>query len=265
MAAPLLRGAKGSQIPVGLELYSVREQLKADQEGTLKKIAAQGYQCVEFYAPYHDWTIEHAKATKKQLDDLGIHCYSTHNALTYFDESSIAKTIQLNQILGAKFAIVSSAGKRSTLDDWKQVADALNKANDKLKSEGLTTGYHNHQAEFKPIDGTRPMEILAKNTEKRVVLQLDVGTCVEVGSDPVAWVKANPGRIRCMHCKEWSPKNAYAALFGEGVTPWKELFAAAESVGGVEFYLIEQEGSRFSEFETAQRCLDSWKALRSPA
>ena len=99
------------------------------------------------------------------------------------------------------------------------------------------------------------------------VLQLDVGTCVAAGADPVAWIKANPGRIRTVHLKDWAPGNAadqkaYRVLFGEGVTPWKELIAAAESVGGVEFYLMEQEGSRYSEFETAERCLATWKEMR---
>jgi sugar phosphate isomerase/epimerase len=84
----------------------------------------------------------------------------------------------------------------------------------------------------------------------------------------VAWVKANPGRIKMMHLKDWAPDTGfkdkgYRVLFGEGATPWKELFAAAESVGGAEFYLIEQEGSRFPEIETAKRCLENWKTMRS--
>jgi sugar phosphate isomerase/epimerase len=96
------------------------------------------------------------------------------------------------------------------------------------------------------------------------MLQLDVGTCVEAGSDPVAWIRANPGRIRSIHCKDWSPDPAkgYKVLFGEGVADWKGIFQAAESVGGVEYYLIEQEGSRFSEFDTARKCLQAYRSLR---
>jgi sugar phosphate isomerase/epimerase len=93
------------------------------------------------------------------------------------------------------------------------------------------------------------------------MLQLDVGTCVEVGSDPVAWIDKNPGRIRSIHCKEWSPELGYKALFGEGVAPWKKIFEAAESTGGVEFYLVEQEGSRFPAFETAEKCLATFKKV----
>ena len=113
--------------------------------------------------------------------------------------------------------------------------------------------------------GQRPMDILAKSTNASVVLQLDVGTCLEAGSDPVVWIKANPGRIKSIHCKDWSPETGkgYTVLFGEGVADWKNIFAAAESVGGVEFYLIEQEGSRFPSIETAQRCLANYKKMRA--
>jgi sugar phosphate isomerase/epimerase len=94
------------------------------------------------------------------------------------------------------------------------------------------------------------------------MLQLDVGTCLEAGADPVAWIRANPGRIRSLHCKDWSPEPGigYAALFGEGKADWKGIFAAASSVGGAEYYLIEQEGSRYSELETAKKCLELYRA-----
>jgi sugar phosphate isomerase/epimerase len=106
------------------------------------------------------------------------------------------------------------------------------------------------------------MEILAKSTKPSVMLQLDVGTCLAAGADPVAWIRANPGRIRSLHCKDWSPAvgKGYSVLFGEGVADWKAIFAAAASVGGAEYYLMEQEGSRFSALETAKKCLEVYRA-----
>jgi sugar phosphate isomerase/epimerase len=97
------------------------------------------------------------------------------------------------------------------------------------------------------------------------MLQFDIGTCVEAGSDPVAWIQANPGRIRSMHCKDWAAGEGkgYKVLFGEGDAPWTKILAAAESVGGIEYYLIEQEGSRFPSIETAERCLAAWKKMRA--
>ncbi len=110
-----------------------------------------------------------------------------------------------------------------------------------------------------------PLEILAKNTKPSVMLQLDVGTCLNAGGDPVAWIRANPGRIRSLHLKDWSsdPAIGYKALFGEGAADWKGIFAAAESVGIVEYYLLEQEGSRFGEMETAKRCLEAYRTAHS--
>jgi sugar phosphate isomerase/epimerase len=160
---------------------------------------------------------------------------------------------------------MASSNPKPGLDGWKGIADELNAAAEKLESSGLKPGYHNHQPEWKPVDGVRPMEVLAKNTKPTVMLQLDVGTCLDAGSDPVAWIKANPGRIHSLHLKDWSsdPAKGYKVLFGEGDADWKAIFAAAEGVGGVEYYLLEQEGSRFGELQTAKRCLAAYRSTHS--
>ena len=256
--------AADRSIPVGLELYSVRDALKQDPEGTVRAVAQMGYQAVEFYAPYFDWTDTQAKQLRKLLDDLGVRCYSTHNNADYFLPKNINHARDLNVILGCKYVVLAWSDPKTGPDGWKAVADQLNSAAETLEPSGLKTGYHNHQAEFTGAVGQRPIDFLAKNTKPSVMLQLDVGTCVEAGSDPVAWIRANPGRIRSIHCKEWSPdpNKGYKVLFGEGVVDWKGIFQAAEGVGGIEFYLIEQEGSRFSELETARRCLQSFRTTR---
>src|SRR5579863_1500128 len=261
-----LRANAAAQIPVGLELYSVRNALKQDLTGTVRAVAGMGYQCVEFYAPYFEWTESQTKDMKKLLDDLGIRCYSTHNDSSYLGPEKISRARDLNLILGCKYVVMASSREKAGLDGWKAVAESLNTAAEQLAPSGLKAGYHNHQTEFTPVDGVRPIEILAKNTKPSVMLQLDVGTCIEAGSDPVAWIRANPGRIKSLHLKEWSPEvgKGYSVLFGEGVAKWKAIFEAAESVGGVEYYLIEQEGSRFSELETAEKCLDAFRSTHHP-
>lgn len=260
-ALPLATAAKKAPVPIGLELYSVRGELKKDLPGTLQAVAKMGYECVEFFAPYYEWTSDYAKQVRKQIDDLGLKCYSTHNGQPSFTASGLGKAIELNKILGAKFIVLASPGKVSTIDDWKNVAALLNKANQNMQSDGLHAGYHNHDLEWKPVDGQKPIEILARETDKSIMLQLDVGTCIETGNDPVAWIRANPGRIRSLHLKDWSPAKGYRVLFGQGVAPWKKIFAAAESVGGVEYYLIEQEGTEYPEIETADRCLVAYHDL----
>ncbi|HVP47974.1 MAG TPA: sugar phosphate isomerase/epimerase family protein [Bryobacteraceae bacterium] len=262
-AAPIVSSAaQGKQVPIGLELYSVREELKQDLMGTVRAVAKLGYQDVEFYAPYFRWTDAEAKDVRKLLDDLGIRCLSTHNDAQSFSAENLPRAIELNQIIGSKLIVMAHPGKVPTnLDGWKGVAEHLNQAADKLKPLGLRAGYHNHEPEFKPIEGKRPIEVLAANTVKDVVLQLDVGTCLAAGSDPVAWIDKNPGRIVSMHCKDWSPDKGYKVLFGEGVAPWRKIFAAAESTGGIEFYLIEQEGSAYPPMETAGRCLKTFQQV----
>jgi sugar phosphate isomerase/epimerase len=239
----------------------VREELSKDVMGTVRAVANMGYDGIEFFAPYFDWTPAYAKDVRKLLDDLGIRCFSTHNSNGYFSTEKIPHAIELNQILGSKFVVMASAGRVDNLDGWKRVADTLNRAAETLKPMDLRTGFHNHKTEFVPIDGRRPIETLAASTSKDVMLQLDVGPCVEAGSDPVAWITANPGRIQSMHCKDWSPdpEKSYKVLLGEGAVPWKKLFQAAEKSGGIEYYLIEQEGSAFPPMETALRCLAAFR------
>jgi sugar phosphate isomerase/epimerase len=159
---------------------------------------------------------------------------------------------------------MASAGKTGGIDSWKAVAERLNVAAEKLKPAGMATGYHNHQSEWKLVEGQRPMDVIASGTSKDVVLQLDVGTCVEVGEDPVSWIKAHPGRIKSVHCKDWAPEKGYSVLFGEGKAPWPKIFDAAESVGGVEYYLIEQEeGPANEQLQRAEKCLANYKKLRT--
>jgi sugar phosphate isomerase/epimerase len=258
--AALKLSAANKRIPVGLELYSVRDELSKDLPGTLDAVAKMGYECVEFYAPYFAWTADYAKQVRKQLDDLKINCYSTHNDAESFGDG-LSHAIDLNKILGTKYIVMASAGRATSIDAWKRVAQTLNKANESMSAYGLHAGYHNHAVEWKPIGGQMPLQLLADNTDKSIMLQLDVGTCVETGNDPVAWINNHPGRIKSLHLKDWSPDKGYRVLFGQGVVPWKKVFEAAESKGGVEYYLIEQEGSEFPETETADRCLIAFRDI----
>jgi sugar phosphate isomerase/epimerase len=260
-AAPAI--AQKKRPTVGLELYSVRDHMKDDVMGTVRAVAKMGYEGVEFYSPYFDWTPAYTKEVRNLLNDLGMPCLSTHNSANAFTAENVGKAIELNGILGSQFIVMASAGRIQDLDGWKGVADRLSAASAKMKPAGFRAGFHNHQVEFRPIEGTRPMDVLAKNTPKDVVLQLDVGTCVEVGVDPVKWIQSNPGRIASIHCKDWSPERGYKVLFGEGVAPWKQIFQAAEKTGGVEHYLIEQEGSDYPSMETAERCLANFKKMRA--
>ena len=262
-ALPFVARAQTRRVPVGLELYSVRDALTKDLHATVRAVAKMGYQVVEFYSPYYSWTTETAKEVRKLLDDLGIRCPSTHNGPQALSAEGLPKAIELNQILGSRYIIMAGAGKIGP-DGWKGVADRLAAAAEKLKPLGMAAGFHNHRIEWEPsVDGMRPMDILATNTPNDVVLQLDVGTAIQAGADPVAWINKHPGRIKSIHCKDWAPDRGFAVLVGEGAAPWAKIIEAAERRGGVEYYLIEQEeGPADEQLLRAERCLANWKKLR---
>ncbi len=140
-------------IPVGLELYSVRNQLQQDLEGTVRAVAQMGYQCVEFYAPYFDWSESQTKQMRKLLDDQGVRCFSTHNSFEYFSPENLQRARDKNLILGSKYVVMSSSKPKPGLDGWKEIAGLLNSAADTLEPAGLKAGYHNHELEFTPIGG----------------------------------------------------------------------------------------------------------------
>jgi len=261
------------RVPIGIELYAVRHELARDLPKTLRTVGAYGYETVEFFAPYLGWTIPYAKTVRTMLDDLGLRCYSTHNGMgSLVPGETMTKAIEINQILGTRQIVLASPPMQAMgPDDWKRLAARLSTASSLLAPHGLVAGFHNHSVEWEKLsDGSRAMDLIASGTPAAFVLQLDVGTCVQAGADPVAWITAHPGRIRSVHLKDWAPgeeaqEKSFRVLFGEGTSPWRQIVTALESVGGVEFYLMEQEGSRFPELDTARRCLANWKAFRKSA
>src|SRR3954469_8331788 len=125
-AAPLAARAAlnaAGTVPVGLELFSVRGELAKDLLGTVAAVGKMGYQVVEFYAPYLDWTPETAKDVRKVLDDSGLKCHSTHNNGPSFTPDGLKKAIELNQIIGSRAIIMASAPRATGIDGWKATAD----------------------------------------------------------------------------------------------------------------------------------------------
>lgn len=265
LSAARLQAARKS-LPIGIQLYSVRGDLKKDLMETVRAVGKMGYQGVEFYAPYFAWDAGYAKSVRKLLDDHGMRCFSTHNAAAAFTAENLPKAAELNLILGSSTVTMAHPGKVEGLAGWKEVAAKLNRAAEFLAKDKLRAGYHNHNPEFRPLaDGTVPIDVVAGETGKDVVLQLDVANCLDSGGDPVKYLKEHAGRVRSMHIKDWSPEKgkAYAVILGEGAGQWSQIFDTAESVGGVEYYLIEQEACAYSEMEAARLSLEAYRRLHS--
>jgi sugar phosphate isomerase/epimerase len=252
-----------ARAPIGLELWTVRTDVNRDLLTALDGVARLGYQSVEFYSTYLNWTLEYAREVRTALDRLGLQCSSTHNGMRAFTAEALPRTVELNHALRSPMAIVASVPPVAHLDGWRTAADSFADVAERLRPHGLKAGYHNNQREWTAIDGELPIEIVASGTPDDFVMQFDVGPAVEHGIDAAAWIRAHAGRVRSIHLRDWNAVTGYNIAFGEGHCPWPAIFEAAESAGVVETYLVENgHSSPDEEWPIAERSLANWRRLR---
>ncbi len=239
-------------IPIALQLYSIRDDCAEDLPGTLKAVAEMGYEGVEF-AGYHGYS---APELRQMLEDLGLTVAGAHVGLDNLLGEDLEATIAFNQALGNQFLIVPGVEeeRRNSRAAALETAQLFNEISAKLRSHDMWVGYHNHYAEFEPLEGETFFDIFFSNTDADVVMQLDVGHALHGGADPTDVVKRYPGRARTVHLKEWDPANE-GALIGEGNVPWEDLFRACETVGGTQWYIVEHEVYPYPPMECVKRCL----------
>lgn len=250
-----------ARIKIALQLYSVRENCARDLRGTLEAVAKMGYEGVEF-AGYYGRT---AGELREMLDDLGLEVAGIHISIDALIEDKLKETIEFNRILGNKYLIVPSLPEkmRKTRADWLKAAKIMNEIAEKLKPGGMRVGYHNHAIEFKPINGEIPWYIFFDNAKPEVVMQLDTGNAMRGGLSPdeiLEIIKRYPKRAVTVHLKEYSSRNENA-LLGEGEMKWREFINLCETIGGTEWYIIEQESYPYPPLECAKRCLENLKAI----
>ena len=253
MAAPSFLTAARKQIPIGVQLYSVRSFIANDVPGTLAAIKKLGYEGVEFGGYYN----LDAKALRKLLDDNGLKACGTHIGLETLQGDQLQKTIELNQILGNPFLIVPSV-RAKTIDDWTKMAEAFNEVAATLRPLKMHVGFHNHTREFQAVDGQIPMDVFFGKTTRDVVMQLDIGHCVGGGGDPVTYLKKYAGRALTVHVKEHSATKR-DATFGEGDVNWPPVLQACETVGGTQWFIIEEETSDYKGVEGIEKCINGLK------
>jgi sugar phosphate isomerase/epimerase len=247
-----------TRIPIALQLYSVREACEEDLPGTLKAVAEMGYEGVEF-AGYYGYE---AQELRDLLDDVGLEVAGSHVGIKTLLEPELGESIAFNRVLRNKYLIVPGlpASYRASRDAWRETADAFNRIAEKLRVEGMFTGYHNHHIEFTPMDGERPWDVLFGNTAPEVVMQLDTGNALHGGADPVAILERYPGRANTVHLKEYSATDELA-LIGEGDVAWENVFHHCETLGGTEWYIVEQESYPYPPLECVDRCLQALRAM----
>ena len=252
-----------ASVPIGLELWTVRTDVNKDLLSTLSAVARLGYESVEFYSTYLDWTLAYAQEVRATLDTLRLACSSTHNGMRAFTPEALPKTVELNHILGSRIAVVASVPAIADLAGWHKASDAFSDVAERLRPHGFAAGYHNNQREWTELDGELPIEIVASRTPEDFVLQFDVGPAVQHGIDAPGWIRGHAGRIRSVHLRDWSATKGYNIAFGEGDCPWPAIFEAAEDAGIVETYLVENGHSTpDEEFPIAARSIANWRRLR---
>jgi sugar phosphate isomerase/epimerase len=242
---------RARKIPVGLQLYSLREQCKTDLPGMLAAVSGIGYKGVEF-AGYHGRT---AAQLRKMLDDNGLIACGTHTPYETVLGDKLKETVEFNHILGNKFLIVPWMEAKSKAE-WLDKARLFNEIADKLKPEGLWVGYHAHSHDFEKFDGTTAWDLFFGNTKPEVIMQLDTGNCCDGGADPVAVLKKYPGRAWTIHIKAHG--GGPDAVIGEDKVNWPEIFAFCETQGKTQWYVVEHE-SGTNPLDAVKR---SYEALR---
>jgi len=249
------------KIPVGIQLYSFREQGKADFASIIKKAAELGFAGVEFagYGPYGGKPEE----LRKMLDDVGLKAFGTHTGLNLVEDDKIQQTIEFHKTIGCPYIIIPgmSHDKLDTRDNCLRTAEFLTKACATAHSAGLHLGYHAHGGDFKKVDGElSAWEVLYDNTPPSFIHQIDLGNCLGGGGDPYKMIERYPGRSLSVHLKEHGgPKGA---VFGQGEVDFKRALALCEKFGGTRCYIIEHESDPANAFTTAKQCLDYLKTLQ---
>jgi sugar phosphate isomerase/epimerase len=246
-------GESTKKIPFALQLYSLRSIAGKDVPGTLAAVAQMGYQGVEF-AGYYD---RKAPELRKMLDQSGLKCCGTHTALETLTGAALKGTVEFNQTLGNKNLIIPwlPPSITTSLAALIDAAKLLTELADKVQDFGMRVGYHAHAHDFKPVADRVPWEVLFTNAGPGVIMQMDVGNCLDGGGDPVAELKKFPRRSVTIHLKEHGGPEG--AVIGQGDVPWKEIFQVCETTGGTEWYIVEQESYRGSPLESVKLCLEN--------
>jgi sugar phosphate isomerase/epimerase len=247
-----------AKIPIGVQLYSVREDCAKDLPGVLAAIAKMGYAGVEF-AGYYDRS---AQELRTLLDDNGLKCCGTHTGIQTLLGDALEPTIEFNKTLGNKYLIVPGLPSEYTNSKaaWRKTAETMNDIAEKVKPHGMVTGYHNHHTEFQEMEGELPWDIFFGNTRQDVVMQFDVGNALHGGGHAAPFLKKYPGRALTVHVKEFSATND-KALIGEGDVDWEEIFGLCETIGNTEWYIVEQESYAYPPLECIDRCLQNLQKM----
>lgn len=245
---------------IGVQLYTVRKEMLADNIGTLKKLAALGYNQIESAGSEKGnyYGLKPAEI-KKVISDLGMKLRSGH---VHYDDKW-QQTIDEAAEAGQEYLIVSSMPSRGqTVSNYEKVADAFNKAGESCKKSNLLFGYHNHDYEFEKDNGKILYEVLVEKTDPKLVHhEMDLGWVVVTGNDPLDFFARYPGRFPLWHLKDMDLKEKHSTEFGKGGLDIKKILGASKKAG-MKYFFIEQEEYTGTPFESLEYNYNYLKNLK---
>ncbi|MBI2300691.1 MAG: sugar phosphate isomerase/epimerase [Armatimonadetes bacterium] len=251
-----------SQIPVGLQLYSVRGEVQQDLPAALAGTAACGYVGAEPWGYPGDkleWMGHSAQAIRKLYDDHGLACCGMHLAPVALSDN-LDRTIEMNQILGNRFLIIAADPQRmKARETIAELAGILNRAAEKLAPLGMYSGYHAHGFDFATVDGEVAWDILFSQTLPEVIMQMDIGNCAGGGGDPIGELRRFPGRARSVHLKDFG--GGPESVIGEGQADWPTIFDLCEKQHPTEWYVVEEGGADGLGFSVCRRSLEALRRM----
>jgi sugar phosphate isomerase/epimerase len=255
------RAVAWKKIPIATQLWCVRKELATDIPGTLSALGAMGYEAVELENAFGKSGAE----WRKHLDAAGLRACGFHHRLSELQGDKLAESVAFNQAIGNRNLVIRSLppGVYESAELLKTTAAAVNEVAERLRPQRMRVGYHNHTTDFNRIDGEYWWNRFADQTSKDVMLQFDTGNASEMeGVTPQALIRRNPGRTVSMHVKPFSKKDPNAYL-GADELDWPAIMTAAETVGGIEWYIIEYEKEGVPPLEALKANLALFKKLRS--
>ena len=246
---------------IAVQLYTVRDAIAKDFDGSLAKVAAAGYKEVELAGfSFDDGEVHYFGKTPKELraalEHHGLAAPSTHVNYKYLSPETFPKVLEASKVLGHQYIVNPWVEEetRKEPDGWKHVTETFNRVGEECKKADFQFAYHNHWFEFLPVDGVLPYDLILKQCDPKLVkMELDLCWITAAGADPVKYFNLYPGRFPLVHVKDLKKippiSTGGSQNFGDtvdltevgsGIIDWKRIFAQSDKAG-IKIYIVEHD------------------------
>ncbi|MFW6189560.1 MAG: sugar phosphate isomerase/epimerase family protein [Planctomycetota bacterium] len=250
-------------IPIGLQLFSVRGECQKDLAATLQQVADIGYVAAEpwgYDGEALEWMGHSAQDIRGMYDDAGLTCCGIHLSTGALLPDNIECTVEFNRILGNDFLVIAADKQRmSSVETIGELAGILNDAAEKVATDGMFVGYHAHPFDFEIVDGEVAWNRLFSQTREDVIMQMDIGNCAGGDGDPIGTLRKFPNRARSVHLKDYGKPEG--GVLGDGEADWETIFEVIDTMQNTEWFVIEEGGPDGLGFDVPRRSLQALRRM----